>query len=76
MIETRSKNSKKLSTSMKNSIAQNDELVERKNVRWQYLKRITKAEHDILVANDWLQKYMQEEIDNEVVTYITTKGTK
>jgi len=61
---------------MKNSIAQNDERAERKNVRWRVLTRVTKAEYDMAAASDWLQKFLQEEIDNEVVTYITTKGTK
>jgi hypothetical protein len=61
---------------MKNSTAQNDEQPERKSVKWACLVKMTQSEYDMVMANDYLQKYLQEEIDNELVTYITTRGTK
>jgi hypothetical protein len=61
---------------MKNNTAQNDEQPERKSVKWACLAKMTQAEYDIVTSIDYLQQYMQEEMANKIVTYITTRGTK
>jgi hypothetical protein len=61
---------------MKNSIAQNDEQPERKSVKWACLAKISQADYDLVMSIDYLQKYMQDETANKIVTRITTRGTK